>query len=399
MNQHHARMRSIPFHRPSVAESEVQAIADVILSGTLTMGPRTLEFERRFAAYLGVRHAVAVSSGTAALHLSLEAAGVGPGDEVIVPTTTFTATAQAVIYLGAKPILCDINPATLNMDYRDARWRINSATRAIVPVHLGGNPCDMREIAEIARQHNLRVVEDAAHALPSRYYAQLIGSMSEFTCFSFYATKPLTTGEGGMITTDNDEAAARIRLMRLHGIDRSGDERAGSNGSWDYSIREAGYKYNFTDIQAALGIVQLAKCDAMRDKRTRIAQLYSKAFGAIDALETPNVSENCESSWHLYILRLHLDRLSADRNEFIQRMSQKGVACSVHFIPLHLQDFYQRAYGYQSGDFACAEAEFQRCVSLPIYPDLCDEEVEYIVEAVRQTVAGLYVPSAIAVRA
>lgn len=399
MNQYRTKTQSIPFHRPSLGEEEIQAVADVIRSGILTMGPRTLEFERRFAAYLGVRHAIAVSSGTAALHLSLEAAGVGPGDEVIVPTTTFTATAQAVIYLGAKPILCDTNPATLNMDWKDARRRITSATRAIVPVHLGGNPCEMREIAEIARHHNLRVVEDAAHALPSRYCGELIASISEFTCFSFYATKPLTTGEGGMITTENDTAAARIRLMRLHGIDRSDDEQTGSNVSWGYSIRGAGYKYNFTDIQAALGIVQLAKCDAMQEKRTRIARLYSKAFGAIDALETPKVNENCESSWHLYILRLHLDRLSDDRNGFIQRMSQKGVACSVHFIPLHLQDFYQRAYGYQSGDFPCAESEFQRCVSLPIYPDLSDEELEYIIEAVRQTVAELYVPRAIAVRA
>jgi dTDP-4-amino-4,6-dideoxygalactose transaminase len=399
MNQHRTRMRSIPFHRPSVAESEVQAVADVIRSGMLTMGPRTSEFETRFASYLGVRHAVAVSSGTAALHLSLEAAGVVSGDEVIVPTTTFTATAQAVIYLGAKPILCDVNPATLNMDWKDARRRITSTTRAIVPVHLGGNPCEMREFADIARQHNLRVVEDAAHALPSRYCGELIGSISELTCFSFYATKPLTTGEGGMITTDNGEAAARIRLMRLHGIERSVHDQAGSNGSWGYSIREVGYKYNFTDIQAALGIVQLAKCDGMREKRARIASLYSEAFGAMDALETPRVNENCESSWHLYILRLHLDRVSDDRNGFIQRMSQKGVACSVHFIPLHLQDFYQRAYGYRSGDFPCAEAEFQRCVSLPIYPDLSDKEIEHIVDAVRQTVAELYVPRAIAVRA
>jgi dTDP-4-amino-4,6-dideoxygalactose transaminase len=399
MNKSHSRAASIPFHRPAVGEDEVQAVAAVTRSGMLTMGPRTLEFEKEFAEFVGARHAVAVSSGTAALHLALEAAGIGPGGEVIVPTTTFTATAQAVSLTGARPIFCDIDSATLNMDPDDVRMRISAATRAIIPVHLGGNPCEMNEIFEIARQRNMRVVEDAAHALPSRYCGRLVGSISEFTCFSFYATKTLTTGEGGMITTDNEAAAERMRLMRLHGIDRSGGELSKSNGSWNYSIREAGYKYNFTDIQAALGIVQLAKCDTMRDARSRIARRYSEAFGAIDALEAPVVRENCESSWHLYILRLHLDRLSADRDAFIDRMSEKGVACSVHFIPLHLQIFYQRAYGYRAGDFPRAEAEFRRCVSLPIYPNLSGEEVEFIIDAVKETVAELYLPRSIAARA
>jgi len=399
MIKSHLRIATIPFHRPTLGEDEVEAVADVIRSGTLTMGQRTFEFERRFAGYVGARHGVAVSSGTAALYLSLDAAGVGPGDEVIVPTTTFTATAQAVIHAGARPILCDIDPASLNLHPDDVRRRITTLTRAIVPVHLGGNPCEMREILEIARQRNLRIIEDAAHALPSRYFGKIIGSISEFTCFSFYATKTLTTGEGGMITTDNDEAAARMRLMRLHGIERSDGKQPGSDVSWKYSIREAGFKYNFTDIQAALGIVQLAKCDSMRDARSRIAHRYATAFGAIDALETPSVIENCESSWHLYILRLHLDRLNADRDAFIEGMSRKGVACSVHFIPLHLHDIYQRAYGYRPGDFPRAETEFRRCVSLPIYPDLSGEEVEYIIESVKQTVAELSVPRSIAARA
>jgi perosamine synthetase len=399
MIKSHLRVATIPFHRPSLGEDEVEAVADVIRSGTLTMGQRTFEFERRFAAYVGARHGVAVSSGTAALHLSLDAAGVGPGDEVIVPTTTFTATAQAVIHVGARPILCDVDPATLNLDPDDIRRRITTATRAIIPVHLGGNPCEMREILEIARQRDLRIIEDAAHALPSRYSGKPIGSISEITCFSFYATKTLTTGEGGMITTDNDEAAARMRLMRLHGIERSDGKQPGNDVSWNYSIREAGFKYNFTDIQAALGIVQLAKCDEMRDARSRIAHRYTVSFGAIDALETPSVTENCESSWHLYILRLHLDRLSAGRDAFIEGMSRKGVACSVHFIPLHFHDFYQRAYGYRPGDFPRAETEFRRCVSIPIYPDLSGEEVEYIIESVKQTVAELYVPRSIAARA
>ncbi|MFZ0039153.1 MAG: DegT/DnrJ/EryC1/StrS family aminotransferase [Candidatus Acidiferrales bacterium] len=398
MNKSQMRVASIPFHRPAVGEDEVQAVANVIRSGMLTMGPRTLEFEKCFEDYVGAQHAVAVSSGTAALHLALEAAGIGPGDEVLVPTTTFTATAQAVAHTGARPVFCDIDSATLNMDPGDVRRRITAATRAILPVHLGGNPCEMTEILEIARQRNLSVIEDAAHALPSRYSGKLVGSISEFTCFSFYATKTLTTGEGGMITTDNEDAAGRMRLMRLHGIDRSGGNLSDNDGSWNYSIREAGYKYNFTDIQAALGIVQLAKCDAMRDARSRIARRYSEAFGAIDALEAPVVRENCESSWHLYILRLHLERFSADRDAFIDRMSEKGVTCSVHFIPLHLQDYYQRAYGYRAGDFPRAEAEFRRCVSLPIYPNLSGEEVEFIIDAVKETVAELHLPRSIAAR-
>jgi dTDP-4-amino-4,6-dideoxygalactose transaminase len=399
MTKTHTRVRSIPFHRPSLGEEEVEAVADVIRSGMLTMGPRTIEFERRFAEYVGARHAVAASSGTAALHLALEAAGIGPGDEVIVPTTTFTATAQAVIYLGARPILSDIDSVTMNLDPGGILTRITPATRAIVPVHLGGNPCETHEILEIARQKNLRVIEDAAHALPSRYSGTLIGSLSDFTCFSFYATKPLATGEGGMITTQSYDGAARMQLMRLHGIERPDGKQPGTESSWNYSVREAGYKYNFTDIQAALGIVQLAKCDAMRDARSRIAELYSAAFGANDALETPTVRRNCESSWHLYILRLHLDRLSDSRDAFMERMSQKGVACSVHFIPLHLHEFYQRTYGYRPGDFPRAESEFRRCISLPIYPGLSDEEVEYVIEAVKQTVAELYVPRSIAARA
>ncbi len=399
MIKSHSSPVSIPFHRPSLGEDEVRAVAEVIRSGMLTMGSRTLEFERRFADYVHARHAVAVSSGTASLHLALEAAGIKPGDEVILPTTTFTATAQAVIYLGAKPVLSDIDPVTMNLDPGELRRRITTATRAVVPVHLGGNPCEMREILEIARQRELRVIEDAAHALPSRYSGRLVGSISEFTCFSFYATKTLTTGEGGMITTESDDAASRMRLMRLHGIARPEGKQAVSDSSWNYSVREAGYKYNFTDIQAAFGIVQLAKCDAMRDGRSRIAQRYSIAFGSIDALEVPSVRDNCESSWHLYILRLRLDRLSADRDAFIDRMLQKGVACSVHFIPLHLQDFYRRAYRYRAGDFPRAESEFRGCVSLPIYPDLSDEEVEYVIESVKQTVAELRVPRSIAARA
>jgi len=394
-----AKTNSIPFHRPSVGEEEVRAVAEVLRGGMLTMGPRTQEFEKRFAEFVGAGHAVGVSSGTAALHLALEAAGIRPGDEVVMPTTTFVATAQAALYLGARPVFCDVDGVTINMDPDDARKRITPATRAIVPVHLGGIPCEMHEILEMARSRNLRVIEDAAHALPSRYDGKRIGSISELTCFSFYATKTLTTGEGGMITTDSARAAARMRLMRLHAIERTSTGSSSGVEAWNYAVREAGYKYNFTDIQAALGIAQLAKCEAMREARCRIAARYSRAFGELDFMETPVIRANCETSWHLYILRLNLERLRAGRDAIISRMAERGVGCSVHFIPLHLHDYFQRTLRYRVGDFPRAETEFRRCVSLPIYPNLCDEDVDSVIEAVKETLAEFYIPRVASVRA
>jgi len=332
----------VPFHRASVGEDEVRAVSDVIRSGWMTMGPKTFEFENQFAGYVGAEHAVAVSTGTAALHLALEAAGIRAGDEVLVPTTTFTATAEAVIYTGARPVLVDIDPFTMNIDPEDATRRITPKTKAIIPVHMAGQPCDMDEIHDLARVHQLRVIEDAAHALPSEYQGRRVGQISEFTCFSFYATKTLTTGEGGMITTSNAPAAERMRLMRLHGIERDAWKRYGKGGSWSYQVLEAGFKYNFTDFQAAMGLVQLAKCDDMKYARQKIACRYSDAFSGCPELVTPLVRKDRSTSWHLYILRLQLDLLKLDRDAFIEALLHRGVACSVHFIPLHLQPFYCR---------------------------------------------------------
>src|SRR5271165_2393238 len=244
----------VPFHRAPVGDDEAHAVCEVIRSGWLTMGPKTFEFEKEFAKYVGADHAIAVSTGTAALHLSLEAAGIRAGDEVLLPTTTFTATAEAVTYLGARPVLIDVDPVTMNLDPEDAARRITQRTRAIIPVHLGGQPCDMDEIAALAGTHRLRIIEDAAHALPSEYKGKRVGQISEFTCFSFYATKTLTTGEGGMITTNNQEAAERMRLMRLHGIERDAWKRYRGDGSWFYEVLEAGFKYNLTDLQSAMGL-------------------------------------------------------------------------------------------------------------------------------------------------
>jgi dTDP-4-amino-4,6-dideoxygalactose transaminase len=381
-----SRMLRVPFHRASIGEEEVQAVSEVIRSGWLTMGPKTFDFEKEFARYVGAQEAIAVSTGTAALHLALEAAGVGSGDEVLLPTTTFTATAEAVIYTGARPVLVDVDPPSMNIDPEDAARRITTRSKAIIPVHLAGQPCDLQPLHVLARGHNLRVIEDAAHALPSKYQDRNIGQISEFTCFSFYATKTLTTGEGGMITTNNPDAAERMRLMRLHGIERDAWKRYRGDGSWFYRVLEAGFKYNITDIQSAMGLVQLAKCDAMRQQREDVAARYLEAFSTCEELINPIVSDDRRTSWHLYILRLRLDRLSIDRNSFVESLARQGISCSVHFIPLHLQPFYQEAFGYQPGDFPVAESEYRSCLSLPIFPGMSDAEVKHVISGVFRSI-------------
>jgi perosamine synthetase len=376
---------SVPFHRAPVGEEEALAVCEVIRSGWITMGPKTFEFEKEFAKYVGAPHAIAVSTGTAALHLALEAAGVRDGDEVLLPTTTFTATAEAVTYLKARPVLVDIDPVTMNLDPADAARRISPRTKAIIPVHLGGQPCDMKEIQELASENNLRIIEDAAHALPSEYRGRRIGQISEFTCFSFYATKTLTTGEGGMVTTANPAAAERIRLMRLHGIERDAWKRYRDDGSWRYQVLEAGFKYNLTDFQAAIGLVQLAKCDAMRQARQKIAKRYTDAFSSLGELLLPEIQADRSTAWHLYVLRLRPNRLRVDRDSFMRALSARGVSCSVHFIPLHLQPYYQHTYGYRVSDFPSAERQFDSCLSIPIFPGMTDQEIEHVIQAVQET--------------
>jgi len=381
-----SRGLTIPFHRASLDDQEIQSVADVLRSGWLTMGAKTFKFERRFAEYIGVKHAIAVSSCTAALHLSLEAIGLQAGDEVLLPTTTFTATAEVVAYFGARPVFVDIDPLTMNMDSGDAEKRITPRTRAIIPVHFAGQPCDMLCIRDLAGSHRLRVIEDAAHALPAGYENQRIGTLSELTAFSFYATKTLTTGEGGMITTNNDTYAKRMQMMRLHGISRDAWNRYGAGGCWRYEVQEAGFKYNLTDLQSAIGIVQLAKCDEMNSARRRIAERYNNAFAKFNALEIPEVLLDRQSSWHLYVLRLHLDQLRIGRDRFIEELDHRGISASVHFIPLHLQPYYQKRFGYKTGDYPRAEREYSRCLSLPIYPGMTDEEINYIIHAVSDIV-------------
>ena len=377
----------IPFHRPSIGNEEIEAVNRVLKSGWLTTGPEALAFQKEFAEYIGCKHALVVNSGTAALQLALEAIGLRAGDEVVVPTYTFTASAEVVTYFGAKPVLCDVLPGAFNLDPADVEQRITEHTRAIIPVHMAGEACRMEELLPLARKHDVRLIEDAAHALPSSRSGRRVGTISEMTAFSFYATKTISTAEGGMLTTNDDRYAERSSTMRLHGIGGDAWKRYSKTGSWYYEVHEAGYKLNLCDILAALGRAQLRKCDEFWAERCRIAEIYNSHFSQMDELEAPPaVDRSCDHAWHLYILRIRPETLDIDRNQFIEELKAVGIGTSVHFIPLHLHPYYQREYGYKKGDFPNAEDAFSRCLSLPIYPGLTDEEINRVLTSVDKVV-------------
>jgi len=377
----------VPFFVPSIGEEEIQSVVETLRSGWLTTGPRVRQFEVEFAERIGARHALAVSSGTAALQLALEAVGVTAGDEVLVPTMTFAATAEVVIHSGAKPVLMDCRPDTLNMDAGEIERKLTSRTKAVVPVHYGGQPCDMERILETARSHSLRVVEDAAHALPARYGDSIVGTIGDATCFSFYANKTITTGEGGMVSTDDDALAERMRIMSLHGISKDAWKRFSAEGSWYYEILGPGYKSNMTDIAASLGIHQLARCDQFWESRRRCAQLYDAGFADVAELKVPYVELNVQHAWHLYVIQLELERLRIDRNQFIEELGQAGIGTSVHYLPLHMHPYYRETFGYKPEDFPVAKRAYERTISLPIYPELDDSEAKYVVDTVKRIVA------------
>jgi perosamine synthetase len=375
----------LPFHVPDIGEAEVQAVVETLRSGWLTTGPKVKQFEEEFARYVDCGHAVAVNSGTAALHLALEAAGVGEGDEVILPTMTFAATAEVVFYLRAWPVLIDCQRDTLNLDPGQLEKAISPRTKAIIPVHFGGHPCEMGGILEIARAYNLAVIEDAAHALPARWGGKMVGTIGDITCFSFYATKTITTGEGGMATTEHPEWAERIRIMSLHGISKDAWKRYTAAGSWDYEILFPGYKYNLTDVAATLGIQQLRKCDRFWQQRQHYAELYHKGFTDVPEVTVPPLlkREDQQHAWHLYVIQLELERLRIDRRQFIELLKQQHIGTSVHFIPLHLHPYYRENFGYYRGDFPNASAVFERIISLPIYPKMTEMDVHKVIEAVK----------------
>ena len=439
------RQDFLPFHSPTIEEDEIAEVVDTLRSGWITTGPKTKQFEEEFARYIGCKHAIAVNSGTAALHLALDAAGIKAGDEVLVPTLTFAATAEVVLYLKATPILVDCKKDTFNIDPDRIEEIIlklkaegsklkaknpnlkaegspveyashstgQARVKAIVPVHFGGLPCDMDMILKIAEKYDLKVIEDAAHALPAKcrikdsglkdaglekpssvYRLPLtkkVGTIGDITAFSFYANKNITTGEGGMITTENDEYAEKMRIMSLHGISKDAWKRYMAEGSWYYEIIYPGHKYNITDIASAIGIHQLRKCDRFYERRKEIAKMYTEGLADLEEIIIPPGSlsftnHDYQHAWHLYVILIRPELLKINRSQFIEKLKKKNIGTSVHFMPLHLHPYYRNTFGYRRGDFPNAEYIFDRCVSLPIYPKMRDDDVGYVIEAIREIV-------------
>ena len=371
----------LPFALPDIGEEEIAEVVDSLRSGWLTTGPKTRRFENDFAAFIGEGvEAIAVNSATSGLHLALEALSVGEGDEVITTPYTFTATAEVIRYLGAHPVFVDIDPGTLNLDPSRVEAAITAKTKVILPVHFGGLACDMNAILGIARKYDLRVVEDAAHALPATHHGDLIGSLqSDVTVFSFYATKTLATGEGGMIVTRDSSIAARCRVMRLHGISRDAFDRYVSvKPAWRYDVVAPGFKYNMTDLAASLGIHQLRKAERMQSVRQELAEKYDRAFADLPILLPPKAASGDKHAWHLYVIRLLRGdvEMPGGRDRFIERLAEKGIGTSVHFIPLHLHPYWRDTYGLAPEDFPLAVEAFEQAVSLPLYTKmtLCDQE-------------------------
>ena len=378
----------LPFARPDITEAEIDAVARAMRSGWVTTGPETKAFEQEFAAYLGGGvHAVAVNSATAGLHLALEAIGVGPGDEVIAPTLTFTATVEVARYLGADAVLVDSDPVTLNIDPAKIEAAITPRTKAILPVHYGGLACDMAAVFDIAKKHGLQVIEDAAHALPTTVNGALIGQLaSAATVFSFYANKTMTTGEGGMVVTKDEALAARMKVMRLHGISRDAFDRfTSTTPAWYYEIVAPGFKYNMTDMAAALGRVQLQRLPGFVQRRQQLAARYLHELQELPLILPADAPAGDANAWHLFVLRL-ADDARATRDEVIQALSDAGIATSVHYVPLHRQPYWRDRYQLTPEQFPVAEAAYQRMFSIPLFTAMSDDEQGRVIAALRAVV-------------
>ena len=377
----------IPFAPPDIGKEEIEAVVECMRSGWLTTGPRARQFEESFAQYLGAGiQAVAINSATSGLHLALEALGIGPGDKVLTSPYTFTATAEVVRYLGAEVVFADIEPDTCNIDPVEVESALchSDDIKAIVPVHFAGQACDMTRIKELAATAGTRIVEDAAHALPCSFQGKKIGTLSDATVFSFYATKTLPVGEGGMLVSANAELIERAKIMRLHGINRDAFDRYSSNTpSWHYEVVAPGFKYNMTDIAAAIGIQQLAKLERNANRRREIAKIYDQGLAGLPLRPLSIRNPDDQHSWHLYVIQLDLEQLSIGRDEFIQRLSDKGISASVHFIPLHIQPYWRDRYHLSADDYPKALSAYNCAVSLPIHTRLSDQDVNYIIESTR----------------
>jgi dTDP-4-amino-4,6-dideoxygalactose transaminase len=384
----------IPFNLPSIGQEEIDEVVNTLKSGWLTTGPKTAQFEREFSEYVKAPYSLAVNSATSALHLALAALGVGQGDEVITTPLTFCATVNTILHVGATPVLADVRDDG-NIDSESIRERLTDRTRAIMPVHLAGLPCDMDAIWRIAQEKNLYVIEDAAHAVGSHYKGYPIGAggpesgqRSDAVCFSFYATKNLATGEGGMVVTHDEKLYDRMKLLCLHGISKDAWNRYSEKGNWFYDVAACGFKYNLSDIQSAIGIHQLRKLEKFTARRAEIAHRYNEAFAGMPELEIPQDDSSSRHAWHLYAVRLNLERLNMDRDEFIRQLRVKNIGTSVHFIPIPLHSYFAPFAGLPRNQCPNAMKLYPRLISLPLYPAMTDVQVEGVIRAVREVGAS-----------
>ncbi|OBQ55175.1 DegT/DnrJ/EryC1/StrS family aminotransferase [Halodesulfovibrio spirochaetisodalis] len=380
-------MTFLPYSRPVLDEEEIAEVVDTLRSGWLTTGPKVAQFEKDFTEFIGCKHALAVNSATSGLHLALEALGVGEGDKVITTVHTFTASAEVIRYLGGEPLFADIDPDTFCIDPEHVRRLLeeHSGVKCIIPVHYGGQAADMTALLALAKEFDVRVVEDAAHALPCTHNGRMVGTMSDVTVFSFYANKTITTGEGGMVVTDDEAIAKRVKTMRLHGINRDVFDRFTSKSpSWHYEVVAPGYKYNMMDMCGALGIHQLKKAHKFQQQRKYIAECYEKGFAGLP-VETPGiVNPEDFHAWHIYALRLNLDELTISRDTFIEKLSEKGVGTSVHYIPLHRMPYWRDTYGLKDETYPQSTAVFNRIISLPNFASMTDDDINFVINAVRE---------------
>ncbi len=368
----------IPYGKQTIDQDDIQAVVDVLQSDFLTTGPKIAEFEQTVADYVGAKYAVAISNGTSALHAACFAAGIGPGDEVITTPLTFAASANCVLYCGGTPVFADVDPKTYNIDPEDIQRKITDRTKAIIAVHLAGQPCDMDAIHSIAREHGLIVIEDGAHALGSVYKGKKVGSMSDMTTFSFHPVKPITTGEGGMIVTDNEDFYKKMILFRSHGITRDDSMMTRNDGPWFYQQFDLGYNYRITDIQCALGCSQMKKLDRFLARRKEIVARYNEAFADCDNIITPYQLSDTESGWHLYIVQVK----NCDRRQVFENMREKGIGVNVHYIPVYMHPYYQE-HGYENVHCANAEEIYSHIISLPLYPGLTSEQQDYVIDTLK----------------
>ncbi|MBX5466131.1 MAG: DegT/DnrJ/EryC1/StrS aminotransferase family protein [Firmicutes bacterium] len=369
----------LPFNRPELDEREAEALAEVVRSRWITRGPVTERFEAALSRYLDGMPVVALNSCTAGLHLALKVLGVGPGDEVVTTPYTFAATVNVIEHVGARPVLVDVEADTANLDLNAVPHRISRRTRVLLPVHFAGHPVDMDALAEISQRHGVAVVEDAAHALAAEWDGRRIGTFGFLAAFSFYATKNLATGEGGALVVPDPALRARVRTLSLHGLSQNAWARYTERGQWAYAIEEPGYKYNMTDLQAAMGLVQLEKLEGMQARRRALAARYHQKLAGLPVV-LPAVRPRVGHAWHLYPLRLRLEQLTCDRSAVIEALRAAGIGTSVHFIPIHLHPYYQRRYGWRPGDFPRAEAYFAAEISLPLYPGMADADVDRVAD-------------------